>query len=302
MLRTLPEKKKSHWADVLNKVTHAHNCTKHSSREYSPFSLLYGRHPRLPIDLINKTEQSRISTKRTDHSDFVKRWKAAMKEAYQIASDRSTGSQARSKNTYDRRIQSSVLQENDRVLVNNLSECGGPGKLRAYWESDVHRVVKRMGENSPVYEVVSERNSKSKTRVLQRNLLVLCNNLPVETESTNNHGKKTSNPNRLFQQKRNISKCNRRAPFDAQATSDDEDDDFIFIPNQDRSTVPQTQYSVENFEHSRSLEIATDNISYLSIESGNTDNTNVPENENSSGFTVQSPQMPETAGGGECHP
>ena len=39
-----------------------------------------------------------------------------MKEAYQIASDRWKGSQARSKNTNDSRVQSSVLQENDRVL------------------------------------------------------------------------------------------------------------------------------------------------------------------------------------------
>ena len=297
MLRTLPEKKKSRWADMLNKVTHAYNCTKHSSTGYSPFFLLYGRHPRLPIDLIFKTEQSRISTKRMDHSDFAKKWKAAMKEAYQIASDRSKGSQARSKNTYDRRVQSSVLQENDRVLVRNLSERGGPGKLRAYWESDVHRVVKRMGENSPVYEVIPERNPKSKTRVLHRNLLLPCNDLPVETENANNHGSKTSNPNRLFQQKRNISKRSKRAPFDTQATSDDEDDDFIFIPNQDRNTVPQTQNSVESLEDSRSLEIATDNISDVSYASGNIDNTNVPENENNSGFTVQSPQTPETAGG-----
>ena len=46
------------------------------------------------------------------------------------------------------------------MLVSNLSEHGSQGKLRAYWESDAHRVEKRIGENSPVYEVVSERNLK----------------------------------------------------------------------------------------------------------------------------------------------
>ena len=278
MLRTLPERKKSRWADMLNTVTHAYNCTKHSSTGYSPFFLLYGRHPRLPIDLIFTTEQSRISTKRADHSDFVKRWKAAMKEAYQIASDRSKGSQARSKDKYDRRVQSSVLQENDRVLVRNLSERGGPGKLRAYWESEVHRIVKRMGDNSPVYEIVSERDPKSKTRVLHRNLLLPCNELPVKTKIDKYHDKKTRNQQH-FQQKRNISTRTRRAPDEAQPASDDEDDDFIFIPHQDLDTMPQTQTSVENCEDNRSLENATYNMFDANNESGGRDNTNISETE-----------------------
>ena len=54
-----------------------------------------------------------------------------------MSSDRLNSSQARSKNTYDGPVQSSVLQENDRVLVDNLSEHGDPGKLRAYWESEM---------------------------------------------------------------------------------------------------------------------------------------------------------------------
>jgi len=75
-----------------------------------------------------------------------------------------------------------------------------------------------------------------------------------------------------------------------------EDDDFIVIPNQDINTFRQTQNSVENFEDSRSLEIATDNIFDENNKSGNIDNTNAPEKKNKSGFTVQRPQTPETAG------
>ena len=50
MLENLPEKEKADWKSHLGSMTHAYNCTKHSSTTYSPYYLMFATQPRLPID------------------------------------------------------------------------------------------------------------------------------------------------------------------------------------------------------------------------------------------------------------
>ena len=52
MLRAIPEKQKSRWRDHLHKVVHAYNCTRNDFTGFSPFYLVFGRNPRLPIDIM----------------------------------------------------------------------------------------------------------------------------------------------------------------------------------------------------------------------------------------------------------
>ena len=88
----------------------------------------------------------------------------------------------RNKKQYDKKIRSSTLEVGDRVLVRNLSERVGPGKLKAYWEDKIHIVIHRLSPDSPVYEVKPEK-SDGRSRAINRTLLLPCDYLELDCET-----------------------------------------------------------------------------------------------------------------------
>ena len=90
MLRTLPEVEKSRWKDHVSKVVHAYNSTRNDTTGFFPFFLLFGRHPRLPIDLIFQTQ---TPPSKRDYPQYAKEWKRSMEEAYQLAGKSGRSSQ-----------------------------------------------------------------------------------------------------------------------------------------------------------------------------------------------------------------
>ena len=191
MMRTLEEKEKLKWHDKLNKLTFAYNCTQHETTGYSPYYLLFGREPSLFLDRLIGAEP--IVEKKT-HEKYINEWKDQMQEAYEIAFQR-----AAKKKTTDRRRQLrktclTPLQSGDRVLLKNVVERGGPGKLRSYWERKVYRIEDCQG---PVYTVIDENNKQAKRRVVHRNMIMLVDdkfqlNVPRNKKEPNK--KKTQQP------------------------------------------------------------------------------------------------------------
>ena len=57
-----------------------------------------------------------------------------MTDAYQLASENARKNAGYRKTQYDKKLKSIALEPGDRVLVRNVREKGGPGKLRSYWE------------------------------------------------------------------------------------------------------------------------------------------------------------------------
>ncbi len=182
MLRTLAEEEKADWKSHLPKLIAAYNCTRHETTGFSPFYLLFGRHPRLPIDLSFGAATSESTNRPNDYRQFVEDWKEQMKEAFQIANQKAKTGARKGKTYYDRKAGAQDLVEGDRVLIRNLTKHEGPGKLRSYWHQEIHIVKRKLGD-LPVYEVMPERGG-GRLRKLHRNLLCPCDSLPREVENT----------------------------------------------------------------------------------------------------------------------
>ena len=50
-LWTLPKGKKSEWKNHIGTLVHAYNCTQNSATGFSPYYLMFGRQPHLPVDV-----------------------------------------------------------------------------------------------------------------------------------------------------------------------------------------------------------------------------------------------------------
>jgi transposase InsO family protein len=65
MLGTMEQHQKSNWKAYVAPMVHAYNCTRHESTRVSPYFLMFGRHPRLSIDLafgINKDRKQSVGS------------------------------------------------------------------------------------------------------------------------------------------------------------------------------------------------------------------------------------------------
>ncbi|XP_046562870.1 uncharacterized protein LOC124271745 [Haliotis rubra] len=217
MLGTLNPDGKRDWKSHVGPLVHAYNSTRHESTGYSPFFLMYGRHPRLPVDLAFGLEIEPSKSKSV--CQYTKTLRDRLKQAYDLASKAVNKSQARQKETYDVKARAAMLETGDRVLV-KIVAFDGKHKIADKWEKDVYVVLRQPNPGIPVYMVQKE-NGEGKTRTLHRNLLLPIGSLPIPDASAP-----------VLRSKSKVSRphsgaSNQKVPEELQTkeSSDDDDDD-----------------------------------------------------------------------------
>ena len=131
MLGTMSEKQMSDWKSHVPTLTHAYNAAVHESTGFSPFYLMFGRHPRLAIDSFLGI---RSSEERKSHQDYVDKLKNRLADAYQNANEEARHKGKKYKHYYDEGVRHSVLEPGDRVLVKKVG-FQGKHKIANIWDS-----------------------------------------------------------------------------------------------------------------------------------------------------------------------
>ncbi|KAJ8002805.1 hypothetical protein DPEC_G00162790 [Dallia pectoralis] len=119
MLGTLENQDKSHWKDFVKPLVHAYNCTRSDVTGFTPYELMFGRQPRLPVDLAFGLPVKEGQQK--SHSQYVKHLKSRLEESYKIATRSAAKVAEKNKTRFDKRVTSSALDIGDRVLVRNVT-------------------------------------------------------------------------------------------------------------------------------------------------------------------------------------
>ena len=167
MLGTLEPQQKSDWKSHIGPLVHAYNCTRHESTGSSPYSLMFGRDPRLPVDLSFGLSEDQPAEPLTKYVDNLR---SRLKASFDLATANANKARKKQKAHYDLKTRPADLQLEDRVLVKKVAFGEGRHKLADRWEEEIYKVVQKPNADIPVYVVEGERSSKRRT--LHRNLLL----------------------------------------------------------------------------------------------------------------------------------
>ena len=129
MLGTLPLSVRKRIGHPTLACWFSHNNTKCDSAGFSPYFLMFGREPRLPVD-------NMFPLCSEPRGDYITNVKKPSEWAWAKASENGSKAKESQKNYYDKRVRGATLILGDKVLVRNCS-FEGPHKFQDKWSDDI---------------------------------------------------------------------------------------------------------------------------------------------------------------------
>lgn len=175
MLGTLDPDQKTDWKSHVAPLVHAYNATRHDTTGESPFFLMFGRQPRLPVDIMMGLPEE---DGEHDFHQYIANLRRRLQEAYRVAATETEKAQQRQKRNYDQRVRGTIIRPGDRVLVKILA-FEGKHKISNKFEENPYIVIDQPNEDVPVYTIQRE-DGVGPLRKLHRNHLLPISTLPAK--------------------------------------------------------------------------------------------------------------------------
>ena len=166
LLRTLPASRKRDWASCLPQVLFCYNTTPHQATGQSPFYLMFGQEPHLPVDFLLGRVKDPIPG---EVQDWVAEHQARLTVAFEGARERLLAAADRRKDRHDQLVRESPLLVGQQVYVRDHSHRGRQ-KIQDIWGPVVHQVVRAPTAKGAVYTVAPV-NDLHRVRNVHRDML-----------------------------------------------------------------------------------------------------------------------------------
>lgn len=166
LLRTLPPSRKRDWTSCLPQVLYSYNTTPHQTTGESPFFLMFGQEPRLPIDFLLARVQDPVSG---GVHEWIQEHQARLQIAFDGARECMKTAAERRKTAHDQHLRGEPLKEGQSVFLRDLS-TRGRHKMKDRWSSTVYSVLKAPKEGGAVY-TIAPKDDLSKVKHVHRTLL-----------------------------------------------------------------------------------------------------------------------------------
>ena len=156
MIGKLSRDKKAQWEQHLPELLQAYNSTRSAVTSYLPHSLMFGRHPHLPVDyyfpMVSAYEHShRVPA-------YVTEVRGCFKGTYAEAHLQTNCEAEKQQHYYDRATSTVQLVPGDVVLMKN-DAFQRKRKVRDWWSETEYVVVRQVADGIPAYEVKDEAGS-----------------------------------------------------------------------------------------------------------------------------------------------
>ena len=162
-LRTLTPQQKRKWPEHLPELVYAYNSTVHASTGYTPYFLMFGRNPVLPIDhLLGITESETTTTV----DEYLQKHKKRLTEAMELAKQNLDKAAEQRREQYNQNTSEKPVSVGTRVLTRNRVQ--GRNKIQDVWDSTPYKVIATPGNN--VYTIQLADGSGPKRNVTRREM------------------------------------------------------------------------------------------------------------------------------------